>query len=71
MSAAGLTRVDLDAGLGSAPSILRLFAAYRKNQPAGLSSWDAAFLKTLYQSNQISRTQRFDIAKRVTQDISR
>jgi hypothetical protein len=68
---AGLTRVDLDAGLGSAPSILRLFAASRENQPPGLSSWDAAFLKALYQSNQTSRTQRFDIAERVTQNISR
>jgi hypothetical protein len=68
---AGLTRVDLDAGLGSAPSILRLFAASRENGPLGLSSWDAAFLKALYQSNQTSRTQRFDIAERVTQDISR
>ncbi len=68
---AGLTRVDLDAGLGSAPSILRLFAASGENQPSGLSTWDAAFLKALYQSNQTSRTQRFDIAARLTQDISR
>jgi hypothetical protein len=68
---AGLTRVNLDAGLGSAPSILRLFAATRENQPSGLSSWDAAFLKALYQSNQTSRTQLFDIAERVTQYISR
>jgi hypothetical protein len=68
---AGLTRVDPDADLGSAPSILRLFAASRENQPSGLSSWDAAFLKALYQSNQTSRTQRFDIAERVTHDISR
>ena len=68
---AGLTRVDLDAGLGSAPSILRLFAASRENQPSGLSSWDAAFLKALYQSNQTSRTQRLDIAERVIQIISR
>jgi hypothetical protein len=68
---AGLTRVDLDAELGGAPSILRLCAASGENQPAGLSSWDAAFLKALYQSNQASRTQRFDVAKRMTQDISR
>jgi hypothetical protein len=67
---AGLTRIDLDAGLGSAPSILRLFAASRENQPSGLSNWDAAFLKALYQSNQTSRTQRFDIAERVIQNIS-
>jgi hypothetical protein len=68
---AGLTRVDLDADLGSAPSILRLFEASGEHQPSGLSSWDAAFLKALYQSNQTSRTQRFDIAVRVTRDISR
>jgi hypothetical protein len=67
----GLTRIDLDADLGSAPSILRLFAASGEYQPSGLSSWDAAFLKALYQSNQTSRTQRFDIAERVTQNISR
>lgn len=67
---AGLTCIDQDAGLGSAPSILRLFAASEENQPAGLSRWDAAFLKALYQSDQSSRTQRFDIAARVTRDIS-
>jgi hypothetical protein len=68
---AGLTRVDLEAELGGAPSILRLFTASGEDQPAGLSSWDAAYLKALYHSNQSSRTQRFDIAKRVIQDISR
>jgi hypothetical protein len=68
---AGLTNVDLDADLGSAPSILRLFAPSAENQPSGLSSWDAAFLKALYQSNQTLRTQRFEIAARVAHDISR
>jgi hypothetical protein len=67
----GLTNVDLDADLGSARSILRLFAPSGENQPSGLSSWDAAFLKALYQSNQTSRTRRFEITERVTHDISR
>jgi hypothetical protein len=67
---AGLTKVDLDADLGSAPSILRLFAPSAENPPSGLSSWDAAFLKALYHSNQSSRTQRFEIAERVAHDIS-
>ena len=67
----GLTNVDLDADLGSAPTILRLFATPPERQPSGLSGWDAAFLKALYQSNPASRTQRFDIALRVTQDILR
>jgi len=67
----GLTNVDLDADLGSAPSILRLFASPGEYQTSGLSSWDAAFLKALYQSNQTSRTRRFDITERVTHDILR
>lgn len=66
----GLTNVDFDANLGSAPSILRLFAPPGEDQPSGLSSWDAAFLKALYQSNQASRNRRFEIAQRVTHDIS-
>jgi hypothetical protein len=67
---AGLTNADLDSDLGSAPSILRLFALSGENQPSGLSDWDAAFLKALYQSNQTSRTQRSEIAERVAHDIS-
>jgi hypothetical protein len=67
---AGLTNVDLDSDLGSAPSILRLFASSGENQPSGLSGWDAAFLKALYQSNQTSRTQRSEITERVAHGIS-
>jgi hypothetical protein len=66
-----LTKVDLDAEIGSAPSILRLFALSAESQPSGLSSWDTAFLKALYQSNPTSRTQRFEIVERVARDISR
>jgi hypothetical protein len=67
----GLTDIDLDADIGGAPSILRLFALSAENQPSGLSNWDAAFLKALYQSNQTSRAQRFEIVERVVHDISR
>jgi hypothetical protein len=66
----GLTNVDLNADLGSAPSILRLFAPSGEIRPSGLSSWDVAFLKALYQTNQTSRNQRFEIAERVVHDIS-
>jgi hypothetical protein len=67
----GLTSVDLDADLGSAPTILRLFSSPLEGRPSGLSSWDVAFLKALYQSNPASRTQRVEIAQRVTQEILR
>lgn len=67
----GLTDVDLEADLGGAPSILRLFSPTQDGGPSGLSNWDTAFLKALYQSNQASRTQRFEIEQRVNQGISR
>jgi hypothetical protein len=66
---AGLSNIDLDADIGSAPSILRLFVA-SPTPPAGLSTWDAAFIKALYQSNQTSLSQRRDIAERVLSEIS-
>lgn len=65
----GLSNIDLDADVGSAPSILRLFVA-SPTPPAGLSPWDAAFIRALYQSDQTSRTQRHDIAERVVHEIS-
>lgn len=68
---AGLTVVDLDADLGSTASILRLFARAEESEPASLSRWDTAFLKAVYQSNQTSRAQRFDIEERVLADVSR
>jgi hypothetical protein len=67
---AGLTNVDLDADLGGAPTILQLFAASAENGSGGLSSWDVAFLKALYQSNQTSKTQRLEIAQRTIQGLS-
>ena len=66
---AGLSNVDLDADIGSAPSILRLFVS-SPTPPAGLSAWDAAFVKALYKSDQTSRSQRHDIAERVMNEIS-
>jgi hypothetical protein len=68
---AGLSNVDLDADLGDAPSILRLFAPSTERQLPGLSRWDTAFLKALYQSDQTSRARRFDIEQRVMHDLSR
>jgi hypothetical protein len=71
VSMAGLTNVNLEADLGSTPSVLRLFSASGETQPSELSRWDSAFLKALYQSNQTSRSRRFEIADRVVHDLSR
>jgi hypothetical protein len=66
---AGLSNIDLDADIGTAPSILHLFTT-RSPTPAELSSWDAAFMKALYQSDQTSRNQRGEITERITNAIS-
>jgi hypothetical protein len=67
----GLTELNLDSDLESAPTILRLFAASSSGEgrPDGLSSWDQAFLKGLYNTDQSSRWQRSRIVTRVVQDI--
>jgi hypothetical protein len=67
----GLTGVDLDADFGNAPSILDLFTSSAEKPPPGLSRWDLAFLRALYESDQTSRTQRLEITERVIHEISR
>jgi len=66
---AGLTSIDLDADLGSAPSIMRLFTAASADKPDSLSAWDNAFLTELYRTSQVDRHQRVQIAKRMLRDV--
>jgi len=67
-----LAEPDLDAPLGTAPTILRLFAALPpgEDRPAGLSPWDAAFLKALYGTTLSLITQRSTIADRMLRDLA-
>jgi len=60
---AALAQLDLDVQL-NAPSILQLFAPRPADvpKPAGLSTWDVAFLKALYSTRQGSTMQRSSIA---------
>jgi len=67
---AGLTKVDLDAKLGGAPTILRLFTSSADARPQGLSDWDRAFLTELYRTSQVSRHQRLEVAKAMLRDIT-
>jgi hypothetical protein len=47
----GLVRIREDADPGDTPTIIRLFAEDAAHRPEGLSSWDQAFLKALYDSD--------------------
>jgi hypothetical protein len=68
---AGLTNLDPEADVGTAPSILRLFSSAADGQPTGLGKWDTAFLSALYRSDQASRSQRLEIAESVARELSR
>lgn len=58
-----LAQLDLDVHL-SAPSILELFAPATPDvpKPNGLTSWDAAYLKALYSTEQGTTMQRSSMA---------
>ncbi len=69
---AALTEPDLDAPLGDAPTILRLFSARATGTPLpeGLGAWDRAFLKALYNMSLAEVTQRSQITGRMLQDLA-
>ncbi len=66
----GLAKMDVDASLGDAPTILRLFADSADVAPPTMSTWDRAYLKALYRTPQQSRIQRATIANRVVRDVT-
>ncbi len=66
----GLTRVNLDANFGDAPTILRLFSASGKDRLAGLSDWDKGLLSELYSSDPYSRLQRIDVSLHLTGEVT-
>ena len=65
----GLSNIDIDVDVGDAPSILQLFSPAR-SIALGLSNWDSAYLTALYQTDQSSRSQRFEIAQRVVEAVT-
>ncbi len=68
----GLVDIQFDTDLGDAPTILRLFTEPPEARPRHLTVWDQAFLKAIYQNNELdSRTQRGQIAMRIVQEVSR
>jgi hypothetical protein len=56
----GLAEVRVDADLGEAPTILRLFKE-STHPPQGLSAWDQDFLYSLYNTSQQSVLQASSI----------
>jgi hypothetical protein len=57
------------ANLGDAPTILKLFDGSPRSAAVGMSEWDAAFLKSLYSTEQTSKGQRSQIAHTIVREI--
>jgi hypothetical protein len=64
-----LARIDLNENLANATTILRLFAPSVAALPAGLTDWDRAFLKGLYESRDALVHQRSQIARSMARDL--
>lgn len=67
---AGLAKVDPDAGVANAPTILSLFGSSAAATAAGLTAWDKSFLKALYHTRQNVRGQRTEIAEHILNDVA-
>jgi hypothetical protein len=67
---AGVTKINLDASLGEAPTIMSLFSTSGEARPQSLSSWDRSLIKELYLTDPVYRRQRVLIAKRMFADVS-
>jgi len=67
-----MTEIDLDAPLGTAPTILQLFTARAAGEapPPGLTSWDTSFLKALYTTPQDAVAQRGIIANHMARALA-
>lgn len=67
-----LTEIDPAALLGTAPTVLQLFAARTAGEtpPPGLTSWDTSFLKALYTTPQDAVLQRGIIASQMVRALA-
>lgn len=65
----GLAQIRVDAKIGDAPTILRLFSDSAHAPAAGLSPWDAAYLKALYHTDHSARTQVLDVGRSMVEEI--
>ncbi len=59
----GLAQLNADLQLGDAPTILTLFSGTPQAASAGMTDWDQAFLKALYDTDQRIKKQRSQISR--------
>jgi hypothetical protein len=68
VSLVGLARMNPEATLDGAPTILQLFGGNPGAAPEGLTAWDRAFLKVLYADKPASKVDPDQLARRMTEE---
>jgi hypothetical protein len=66
----GLAEIRVDAKIGDAPTILRLFTDSANAPPLGMSTWDAAYLKALYHTQHDDKTQLLALKTSMLKDVA-
>jgi hypothetical protein len=66
----GLAEIRTNARVGDAPSILQLFSDPASAPPLGLSPWDTAYLKAIYHTEQIDKTQLLAVKSSVVHELA-
>jgi hypothetical protein len=66
----GLAEIRADPEVADAPTILHLFSRSENERPAGLSTWDEAFLKALYHTEHTDKQQLAEIKTAMVQEIA-
>jgi len=66
----GLAEIRPNADLGATPTILKLFTSAGTAPTEGLSSWDHAYLKALYHTDQTDKMQLAEIRTSMLRDIA-
>jgi hypothetical protein len=66
----GMAELRLDAKVGEAPTILRLFSTSAGAPPPGLTAWDQSFLKALYHTEQSDTMQLSEIKISIVRDVA-
>ncbi|HEV2703211.1 MAG TPA: hypothetical protein VGV09_16410, partial [Steroidobacteraceae bacterium] len=56
--------------LGDAPTILKLFDGAAATAEPGLSSWDQAFLKALYETDPSTKVQMNELGLHMMREIA-
>jgi hypothetical protein len=70
VSMVGLAEIKISPAVASTPSILQLFSDIAKPAPTGLTEWDKAFLKGLYQTDHLDQHQILSVKTSMVEDLA-